>query len=57
MTEAVGGMINWAKQQPKVKAITASTEKTNAASYTVLEKNNFEKTGKSDELFHWKIVF
>lgn len=55
MTEAVGGMIEWAKQQPNVKAITASTDKTNVASYTVLEKNNFEKTGESDELFHWRL--
>lgn len=55
MTEAVGGMIEWAKQQPDVKAITASTDKTNVASYTVLEKNNFEKNGESDELFHWRL--
>lgn len=55
MTEAVVGMIKWAKQQPDVKAITASTDKTNVASYTILEKNNFEKTGESDELFHWRL--
>lgn len=54
MTEAVGSMIEWAKQQPDLKAITASTDKTNVASYTILEKNNFEKTGESDELYHWK---
>lgn len=56
ITEAVSGMIQWAKQQPDVKAITASTDKANVASYTVLEKNNFKKNGESDELFHWKIV-
>lgn len=54
MTEAVGGMINWAKTQPDVKAITASTNKTNAASYKVLLKNQFVKSGESEELFHWK---
>jgi RimJ/RimL family protein N-acetyltransferase len=57
MTEAVGGMIEWAKHQPDIKAITASTDKTNVASHTVLEKNNFEKTGESDELFHWRLQF
>ncbi len=55
MTEAVGGMIEWAKQQPEVKAIIASTDKTNVASYSVLLKNNFTKTGGSEELFHWKL--
>lgn len=57
MTEAVGGMIEWAKQQPHVKAIIASTDKTNVASYSVLQKNQFAKTGDSDELFHWKLKF
>ncbi len=57
MTEAVGGMIEWAKQQVEVKAITASTDKINIASYTVLEKNGFVKVGESDELFHWKHEF
>ena len=29
MTEAAGGMIDWAKLQPNVKAVIASTDKTN----------------------------
>src|SRR6188768_3668464 len=45
MTEAVGGMIEWAKKQPNVKSIVASTEKINSASFSVLEKNNFLKIG------------
>ena len=55
MTEAVGGMINWAKSQPKVNAIVASTEKDNIASYTVLLKNNFIKTGETETLFNWQL--
>lgn len=55
MTEAVGGMIEWAKQQPDAKAIIASTDKTNVASDTILQKNQFVKTGESDELYHWKL--
>lgn len=55
MTEAVGGMIDWAKEQSEIKAITASTSKTNVASYTILLKNGFVKTGESEELYHWKL--
>ncbi len=54
MTEAVGGIIDWAKTQADVKAIIASTDKTNVASFTVLQKNGFVKVGESNELFHWK---
>ena len=54
MTEAVGALIEWAKQQPEVKAIAASTNKTNVASYTVLQKNQFVQVGESDGLLHWK---
>jgi len=49
----VQGMIEWAKAQPKIKAITASTDKDNPASFRVLEKNGFVKSGESEELFHW----
>lgn len=55
MTEAVGGMIYWAKEQPEIKAIVASTEKLNTASYTVLQKNRFVKTGENQNLFHWRL--
>jgi RimJ/RimL family protein N-acetyltransferase len=55
MTEAVGAMIEWAKQQPEVKAITASTDKTNVASYTILQKNQFVQVGESENLFHWRL--
>jgi ribosomal-protein-alanine N-acetyltransferase len=43
MTEAVQGMLNWAAKQEKVKAIIASTEKTNIASYIILEKMGLKK--------------
>jgi len=55
MTEAVGGMIGWAKEQSGVKAIIASTDKSNVASYSVLIKNNFIKTGESETLFKWRL--
>lgn len=55
MTEIVGGMIGWAKTQPQVKTVIASTEKTNIASFKVLEKNNFLKIGETDTLFNWSL--
>jgi [ribosomal protein S5]-alanine N-acetyltransferase len=55
MTEAVGGMISWAKMQPEILAIVADTEKQNTASFRVLEKNGFLKTGETDTLFKWKL--
>ncbi len=56
MTEAVGGMVEWARSQSDIKAIVASTEKLNVASFSVLAKNHFLKTGESDTLFHWRLV-
>ncbi len=56
MTEVVSGMIEWAKTQPEIKAIVASTDKTNTASFKVLEKNSFIKIGETEALFNWKSV-
>lgn len=55
MTEAIGGMITWAKVQPKIVSIIASTEKDNIGSYTILLKNNFIKIGETETLFNWKL--
>ena len=55
MTEIVSGIIEWAKTQPIVKSIVASTDKINTASFKVLEKNNFVKIGETETLFNWKL--
>ena len=55
MSEAVGGMITWAKSQPKVSSIIASTEKENIGSFTILIKNNFLQIGETETLFNWKL--
>ena len=55
MTEAVGAMIKWAKSQERVKAILASTDKSNVPSFAVLEKNQFIKIGETVSLFNWKL--
>jgi len=54
MTEVVSGIIEWAKTQPEIKSIVASTDKTNNASFKVLEKNSFIKIGETKTLFNWK---
>ena len=54
MTEAVNGMIEWAKNQVIIKSIIASTEKSNTASSKVLEKNNFKKIAETESLYNWK---
>lgn len=56
MTEAVGGIIQWARTQPKVISIKASTDKNNIASFTLLQKNQFQKVGECETLFHWKLI-
>jgi len=56
MTEAVGGIIKWAINQPNVTSIIASTNKENIASFTILKKNNFVKIGETDELLNWKLI-
>ncbi|UOX33007.1 GNAT family N-acetyltransferase [Flavobacterium sediminilitoris] len=55
MTEIVSGMIKWTKTQSSVKSILASTDKTNTASFKVLERNNFIKVGETETLFNWKL--
>lgn len=55
MTEAVGGMIEWARKVPAISFITASTEKENTASFLVLEKNHFSKVGETETMFHWRL--
>ncbi len=55
MTEMVRGIIEWAAAQPIVKSILASTDKTNAASFKVLEKNGFIKIGQTETLLNWKL--
>jgi RimJ/RimL family protein N-acetyltransferase len=57
MTEAVGRIIQWAKEQPKVKSVFASTTKDNVPSYSVLEKNGFIHIGEVDDMLSWQLKF
>jgi [ribosomal protein S5]-alanine N-acetyltransferase len=55
MTEMVGGIIEWVKTQPLVKSILASTNKSNIASFKVLQNNNFVRVGETETSINWKL--
>lgn len=56
MTEAVDGLVKWAQKQPNVKSITATTDKNNIASYSVLIKNRFKRVAKNGSIFQWRLM-
>ncbi|HVY76468.1 MAG TPA: GNAT family N-acetyltransferase [Puia sp.] len=55
MTEAVGGMIDWARKRPDLHFILAETSSTNRASIRVLEKNQFLPTETRGDMRWWRI--
>jgi [ribosomal protein S5]-alanine N-acetyltransferase len=55
MSEAVGGMIQWAALQPEIRTILAETDKTNKASIKIMEKNHFLLTETKAKMLWWKI--
>jgi ribosomal-protein-alanine N-acetyltransferase len=55
MTEMVGGMVNWASQQPGVLRVVADTEAENVASQKVLEKNGFHLFDQIEDMLWWEI--
>jgi ribosomal-protein-alanine N-acetyltransferase len=55
MTEAVGGMIEWAKKRRDINFILAETHEINIASIKVVQKNNFQKFDKKENMLWWKI--
>lgn len=55
MTEAVGEMLRWAKMQPQVLKVLASTEKNNISSQRVLRNNGFSLMSEADGIIYWEI--
>jgi len=55
MTEAIGGMIDWAKQRATIKYILAETDENNLASIKVLKKNKFRFFDRREKMKWWKI--
>ena len=56
MTEAIFGLIQWAKGNRRIHAIKAETDKTNIASILVLEKNYVELSGQNDNSVVMKLM-
>ncbi|MHA4844314.1 GNAT family N-acetyltransferase [Flavitalea antarctica] len=54
MTEAVAGMISWAKKFPGIRFIKAETEEDNDASMKVLTKAGFEQISRQHTRIIWK---
>ena len=57
MTEMVGGLVNWAGQQPGVRRVVADTETENVASQKVLEKNSFHLFDRIENMLWWEYNF
>lgn len=57
MTEAVNGMLLWAKHRPDITCMLAETAETNAASIRVLRKNNFAQFNRKGNMMWWKYKF
>lgn len=55
MTEAVGGMVRWAKTRPDLQALVAFTLKSNVPSGRILEKNGFVQCGETETMLAWRI--
>lgn len=55
MSEMVGGLINWAGQQPDVRRVVADTHAENVASQKVLEKNGFRLFDRVEEMLWWEL--
>ncbi len=54
MTEAVGGMLNWALEREDVKCVLAETDEKNLASIRVVQKNGFERFDKRGMMLWWR---
>jgi [ribosomal protein S5]-alanine N-acetyltransferase len=55
MTEAVGGMINWATTRTDLQYIFAETDEENTASIKVVQKNNFKHFRTIGNMLWWKV--
>lgn len=56
MTEAIGGLIDWAIEQSPLHVLLAETAQDNIASQKVLQKNQFEPISSSDTHLYWRRV-
>lgn len=57
MTEMVGGLVDWARQQLSVLRVMADTDADNLASQRVLQKNGFQFVEETEGLLWWERTF
>lgn len=55
MTEALGELVKWALNQPKVTVILAETDQSNPASHKTLSKNGFIDYQHGEAMIWWKL--
>ena len=55
MTEAIAGIIKWAKTIQKIRIIFAETEISNIASQNVLKSNRFVQIANENNLIQWQL--
>jgi [ribosomal protein S5]-alanine N-acetyltransferase len=56
MTEAVSGIISWARERTDIHYILAETDKENLPSIKVVQNNNFLLTDTRGKMIWWKIM-
>ena len=54
MTEAIGGLIDWATEHAPIRALLAETALDNLPSQKVLQKNGFEPIQNTETHSHWR---
>jgi [ribosomal protein S5]-alanine N-acetyltransferase len=54
MTEAVGGILQWAAQRPDISYVLAETHSANTASIRVVEQNGFEQFNAKGDMLWWR---
>jgi [ribosomal protein S5]-alanine N-acetyltransferase len=54
MTELVGGLLTWARQQPGIQRVEAETAVENVASQKVVEKNGFRLFDRREDMLWWE---
>lgn len=55
MSEALGGLVQWARTCPDLQTMVAFTLKSNIPSGRILEKNGFVQCGETETMFAWRI--
>jgi ribosomal-protein-alanine N-acetyltransferase len=56
MSEALSGMVEWAKARPDINGILAETARENLASIRIVQKNNFRLFDERGDMLWWRRI-